>query len=302
MAMAATSAEQSAPNAAVSKGALGPNTYPSMALIPASAPTATALSTTVASANSSMQAGIPEAEEAWPFVTKALMVATMTSQPPATAASTLLAVFSPFVQGWGATRTESKRWKERAEAYISEHRKHKTELAHKLDTLHAQSQTLQRSLAEREAKVRELESHHSTLRSSASSLEKKLAEAEAAAHAAKQAHAVEAQEREKQAEAMTKSAQEAKATYEKLSQEADKRAKAQTLEISNLLDKIKEDELVKAKLEERLSSLMASLEEQVAQTIQQATTLQTRFAELNTRNEALERQLASYRRMSTRRF
>ncbi|MCO5610163.1 hypothetical protein L7F22_064398 [Adiantum nelumboides] len=275
---------------------------PSMALVPASAAPSTALSTTAAiGANPSTQPAIHEVEEPWPFVTKALMVAVIGSQPPAVAAATLLAVFRPLVEGWGDARKESKHWKERAEALIAEHHKHKAELAHKHHTLHDHSQNLQRSLAERERKVHELESHITTLRSSAASSEKKLAEVEAA----KQTLALEAEERKKEADAMAKSAQEAKAACEKFRQEADNKAKAHNAEISALRDKMKENDVLKAKLEERLGSAMAknaSYEEQLAQKNQEVTSLQNQVSQLNTTKEGLERQLGLYRRMPTRRF
>ncbi|KAI5075388.1 hypothetical protein GOP47_0009464 [Adiantum capillus-veneris] len=294
-------------NMAIANQALMPGAS-SMALIPTSTTSATVKAASVNSPSSTtapapvQPTDIPEAEEAWPFVTRALMVAVMGSQAPGTAAITLLTVFRPLVDGWAAARKESKRWKERAEAYLAEHHKHKTEVAHQHDTLYAQTQALKRSLAESEAQLREIESHHSTLRSSASSLEKKLAEAEAATLAAKQAHALEAQERKKQEEAMRKSAQEAKAAYEKLSQEADRKAKAQDLAISSLRDKVKENEAAKAKLEEQLGSTTAknaSLEEALAQKNQEVTTLQNRVTELNARNQALER---LYQRIPTRRY
>ncbi|MCO5572457.1 hypothetical protein L7F22_026212 [Adiantum nelumboides] len=276
---------------------------PSMALIPASAAPSTALSTTAAAGthSSSSQPTIHEGEEPWPFVTKALMVAVISSQTTAAASSTLLDVFLPVVEGWGAAHKESKRWKERAESYVAEHRKHKAELTHKHDTLHDHSKNLQRSLAERESKVHELESHITTLRSSESSLEKKLAETDAA----KQTLALEREERKKEADAMAKSAQEAKAAYDRFRQEVHNKAKAHDAESNTLRDKMKENDVLKAKLEERLGSAMvknASYEEQLAQKNQEATSLQNQVSQLNTSKGALERQLAFYQRLPTRRF
>eukprot|EP00250_Pteridium_aquilinum_P019262 c24370_g1_i1 orf=179-1099(-) len=281
----------------------------SMALVPAASASMVDASTgALASSNpshTSSQQSVRETEEGWPMVAKALMLSIMGSQTPTAAVTTILAVFRPMVDGWATARREGKRWRERAEAALAEHHKHKTESGEKHDTLQRQVQDLEEHLAGSESRVRELDSQQSTLRSNVSSLEKKLAEAEADAGAAEEAHAKEAEERKREVEALTKSEQDAKLMYQNLLQDSDDKARAQTAEINKLLDGVREAEAIESELEERLGTAIAknvALEAELAQRNQEISNSQTRLTELTNQKSALERQLAQYQRIYSRRF
>lgn len=264
-----------------------------------------------------------EADGAWPLVTKHLIAAVVASHQPANAATTLLTIFKPIVDGWAASRKEAKRWKERTEAHMAELHRQKSELGQKHESLLSQQQVLELKLAESqglhkskteeaqdlsrslETKQREWEDHRKAFHSTVTELQKKFVKAEEDAAAAKEAHRKEAEEKKREAEASAKRAQEAKLMHEKFRQEAEEKEKAQAKEITNLGQKIAESETNKAKLEEQLRASISknrSLEAQLVQKAQDYSSLENRVNTLTSQKEALERQIALYQRYPTRRY
>lgn len=279
-------------------------------IIPATGLSSSALTPASASAGQPPRAGmqhsaLQESEEAWSLVARSLMLAVMVSQPPATAANTLLGVFRPMVDGWAATRVEGKRWKEKAELSIHEHHKHRTELAQKHNTLQAEVERLQQSLADSQSKLHEVKPQQSALVAKVSSLENMLTTAQAQARDSKETHVQEMQESKKQVEAKAKSAQEVRMMYGKLQQERENMTKLHTMDVIKLNEKMKEMEAGKANLEERLKSTVArstSIEEAVSQKGQEVTNLEAQVTELTARIDTLQRQRLSYQRTPTRRW